>query len=300
MELNEEMLKDGLKYIVGEWQVDYLVNAWSNDLKHIPAKEFKSEDGQDFSAISFEFFEDHTVLLKNAANNVTVNGEWEQTGILEYRYTLKDFLKIPEGFFRDSVEKLDVVDGHLVFSLGILAVAMKKIKDGVIAKEPDIADIEMSEADADADAIVGKYDVAKAFSVIDGDFRLCTKAEVEAEIKRLTDAGEEADDDMLSAFSGQIEIAADHKIYQWTKIPDGVSEKEIKEALESGEIKAAKDGYFCVSENDWKCVDGKYYYDTGEYREVFGEVQSSWDELAFDEEGLLKFGSGLMMLKKTV
>ena len=48
MELDERTLKDGLKYIVGQWQVDYLVNAWSNDLTHIPAAEFKSEDGQDF------------------------------------------------------------------------------------------------------------------------------------------------------------------------------------------------------------------------------------------------------------
>lgn len=298
MELDERTLKDGLKYIVGQWQVDYLVNAWSNDLTHIPATEFKSEDGQDFSAISFEFFEDHTVILRNAANGVEVKGEWDQTGMLSYHYSVKDFFKIPEGAFRDNVEKLDVVDGHLAFSIGVLVVAMKKIKDGVITKEPDIADKEMSKEDAKADAIVGKYAVAMAFSYVDEKFRLCTREEVEAEMQKKKDAGEDVDDDMLSGFEMVVEIAADHIIYQWMKLPAGVPEEEIKKALEQGEIKAVKDGFFSAGALDWKSVDGKYYYNTGEHREVFGEEQSAWDELKADEDGLIPFGSGMMKLKK--
>ena len=289
---------DGLKYIVGQWQVDYVVNAWSDDLAHIPASEFKSEDGQDFSAITFEFFEDHTVILKNSANGTEVKGGWEQTDMLEYRYTLKDFLTLPEGAFRENAEKLSVVDGHLVFSVGFLAIAMKKIKDGTVTKAPDIGDLQMSEADAADGKIVGRYEVAKACSVIGDDFRLCTRAEIEAEMKRMQDAGEEPDDDMLSAFSAIVEISADHKIYQWMKLPDGVSDEDIKEAIEAGEITAVKDGYFCLGSNEWKCLDGKYYYDTKEHREVFGEIRSPWDELTFDEEGLLNFGSGMMKLKR--
>ena len=46
MTLDEQDLKRGLKFIVGVWQVDYVVNAWSNDLAHIPAKEFKSKDDE--------------------------------------------------------------------------------------------------------------------------------------------------------------------------------------------------------------------------------------------------------------
>ena len=38
-------------------------------------------------------------------------------------------------------------------------------------------------------------------------------------------------------------------------------------------------------------------YDTGEQREMFGEPQSSWDELT-TEDGLLVYGSGFFRLKK--
>ena len=51
MQLDDDDLKRGLRFIVGTWQVDYLVNAFSNDLAHIPASEFKSEDGTDFTVI---------------------------------------------------------------------------------------------------------------------------------------------------------------------------------------------------------------------------------------------------------
>ena len=80
-------------------------------------------------------------------------------------------------------------------------------------------------------------------------------------------------------------------------LPDGVPEEAIKAALESGEIAAVADGYFCARAQEWKCVDGKYYYNTGEHREAFGEELSSWDELV-EEDGLIKFGSGMTMIKK--
>ena len=47
-----------------------------------------------------------------------------------------------------------------------------------------------------------------------------------------------------------------------------------------------------------KSIGGKFYYDTGEHREVFGEVKSSWDEIAFDEDGLMTFMSGMAKLRK--
>ena len=72
----------------------------------------------------------------------------------------------------------------------------------------------------------------------------------------------------------------------------------IDEALAAGEIKAVSDGYFCMRSRPWKYVKGGFYYDTGEHRDLFGEVQSSWDELKEDENGLIPFGSGMMLLKR--
>ena len=300
MTLDEQDLRRGLKFIVGTWQVDYVVNAWSNDLAHIPAKEFKSKDGKDFSEITFTFSEDHTVLMKNGADGKEEKGQWEQTGWAEYHYTLNGFIDIPDGNFRKNAETLSVFDGFLVFSIGFLAIGMKKISDGVVTevKKKDIGDMEMSAADAAADGIVGKYAPAKTMAVVNDSFGLYTKEEIEAEFKRKQDAGEDPDTDALRMLDMTVEFTADHKVIQWMKIPEGVSEEMIKQALEAGEIKAVSDGYFSMALQEWKCVDGKYYYDTGEHREMFGEVQSSWDELKFDEDGLLDFASGMMKLKK--
>ena len=44
--------------------------------------------------------------------------------------------------------------------------------------------------------------------------------------------------------------------------------------------------------------DGKFFYDTREEREILGEKQSPWDELAADEEGLIPFADGFVKLKK--
>lgn len=300
MTLDEQDLRRGLKFIVGTWQVDYVVNAWSNDLAHIPAKEFKSDDGADFSDITFSFFEDHTVIMKNAADGKESKGEWEQTGWSDYHYTLNGFIDIPDGNFREAAEKLSVFDGFLVFSIGFLAIGMKKTEDGVVTevKKTDIGDMVMSEADAAANEIVGKYVAAKAMNMVNGEFGLFTKEEVTAEMQRKKDAGEEDDGDMLRMYDIIVEFTSDHKVIQWMKIPEGVPEEEIQKALEAGEIKGICDGYFSMTDNDWKCIDGKYYYDTGEHREVFGEVQSSWDEIKFDEDGLIDFASGMMKLKK--
>ena len=180
MTLDEQDLRHGLKFIVGVWQVDYVVNAWSNDLAHIPAKEFKSDDGRDFSDITFTFFEDHTVLMKNASDGKEERGSWEQTGWSEYHYTLNGFIDIPEGDFRKNAETLSVFDGFLVFSIGFLAIGMKKISDGVVTevKKKDIGDIEVSEEDAKADGIAGIYAPAKTMSVINDSFGMYTKEEI--------------------------------------------------------------------------------------------------------------------------
>ena len=257
MELDEMTLRDGLKFIVGTWRVDYIVNGLSNDLAHIPASEFKSDDGRDFSAICFEFSEDHSVVMTDGSKEE--KGSWEQTNLLDYRCSFDAFLQIPEGDFKKNAETFSIVDGHLVFSIGFLAVAMKKVAEGVVTKAPDAGDLQ---GDPDAKEIVGKYYVYKAMTLVGEDFGLHTKEEVVA--------------------SGEA---------------DDVSEKDIKAALEAGEIKAVKDGYFTMGEKEWKAADGVYYYNTGEHRELFGEEQSPWDKLEFDADGTLPFG-GMMVLKR--
>ncbi len=301
MELDENDLKQGLQFIVGTWQVDFLVNAWSNDLAHIPATEFKSEDGTDFTAINFEFFEDHSVIMRDTSKGKEIKGTWEQTGWTEFHYTLNDFIDIPDSQFKKNAETLLMQDGNLAFSIGFLAVSMKKIAEGTITKEPDISDIPMSEEDAARLDIVGEYVPVKAFSIVNDKPGLYTKEEAQAEIDKKVAAGElDADDarQMMLSFNTVTEFTESHKILTWMKAPEGVSEADIQKALEAGEIHDYDGERVCIGKQEWKSINGKYYYDTGEYREMFGEVKSPWDELVFDEEGLLSMSEGMVKLKK--
>lgn len=294
MELDERDLLKGKKFIVGKWRVDYIVNGFSDDLAHIPAAEFKSDDGSDFTALTFDFFEDGTVTLTDTSKGSEFKGTWNQTDMFEYRYELGDFIDLPEGSFRDAAEKLQVSEGtHLVFAIGFLAIALKKESDGVVTEPADVGEAEGGEGDE----IVGTYSVVKALAFVNGDFDLFTEAEVKADLEAKKAAGEDVDDSALNSFTLKVEFTPDHTVDQWMKIPAGVSDEMIKEAVESGEILAARDGFFCAQRTEWKCVDGKYYYDTKQHREVFGEVQSSWDELVC-EDGLIKFGGGSMMIRK--
>ena len=302
MELDENTLKDGLRFIVGTWQVDYIVNAFSNDLAHIPAAEFKGEDGSTFENVTYSFFEDHPMIMKDTASGKEEHGTWEQVNMLEYRYTLGAFLKIPDSSFLDAAQKLDVIDGHIVFSIGFLAIAMKKIEEGHITKEPDIGEREPSAEDLAMNDIVGSYEVAKAMAFADGSFEMRTKDEVLVFVEKQKAAGamsEEDADENLRMYNIRIDFTEDHKVVQWMPLPAGVSEEQIKEAQAAGELGDIKDGYFTGGEpREWKALDGKYYYDTGEEREAFGEKLSSWDELAKDDEGLIKFMSGMVMIRR--
>ncbi|MBQ6552486.1 MAG: hypothetical protein IJL83_02590 [Clostridia bacterium] len=298
MTLDEQDLRRGLKFIVGTWRPDYIVNAFSNDLAHIPASEFKSDDGRDFTALSFEFFEDHSVIMRDSGSGKEERGTWEQTDRAEYHYTLGAFMDIPEGDFRKSAETLSQRDENLVFGLGFLAVALKKTADGVVTEPKDVGDIEPDESDKALDGIVGVYEIAEAMTMVGGDFGLFGREAVEADLKA-RGADEDEANEALGVFAGRVEFTADHKVVQWMKLPAGVSEEEIKAALEAGEISGYKDGMFTAGgEKEWKAVDGRYYYNTGEHRELFGEEQSPWDELAFDENGLLPFGDGMMKLRR--
>ena len=299
MTLDEQDLRDGLKRIVGTWQPDYLVNFFSNDLAHIPAAEFKSDDGRDFTALTFRFYEDHTMVLSDGANEH--HGTWEQTGWSDYRYHLEDYDQIPDGPFKDSAEQLSCMEERLVFAIGFLSVALQKTEEGTVTKEPDIGDLEPTEEDKAHKEIVGIYRVEKVMTMVGEDFGLYTLEEVQADLDRKQAAGEleeEEREEYLKAFAAQIEVTENGEILEWMPIPAGVPQEAIDEALAAGEIKAVRDGFFCMQSRPWKYVKGGFYYDTGEHRELFGEVQSSWDELKEDENGLIPFGSGMMLLKR--
>lgn len=298
MTLDRNDLRRGLEFIVGEWRPEYVVNAFSDDLAHIPAGEFKTEDGRDFTAILFDFTEDHSVVLRDSSQGIEIRGSWEQTDIFEYHYTMNGFFDLPDGALRENAEKLIVQDGRLVFSIGFLAVALHKTAEGNVTEQPDISKVD---GDPSLTDIVGVYEVAQTKAFIDGEFKLFDRNAVSKDLEKRLSAGEIEEDEVregLRGFEMLIEFTADHKILTWMPIPDGVSGDEINAAIEAGEVKSVKDGLFALEEKEWKAVDGKYYYDTGEHRETFGEVQSSWDELTCDGEGLLNYASGLMKLKK--
>lgn len=299
MTLDEQDLRDGLKRIVGTWQADYLVSFFSNDLAHIPAAEFKSDDGRDFTALTFRFTEDHAVVLSDG--NQEYRGTWEQTGWSDYRYHLEAYDQIPDGPFKDSAENLSYMDEHLVFAIGFLTVALKKTEEGTVTKEPDIGDLEPTEEEKTHKDIVGRYRVAKAISSVGDDFGLFSVEEVLADLDSKQAAGEldeEERKDILKAFEAIVEFTDEGEVLEWARIPEGISQEEIDAALAEGEIKAVKDGYFCLNSRPWKYVKGSYYYDTGSTRELFGEQLSSWDELKPDEEGCIPFASGMMLLKR--
>ncbi len=303
MTLDEQDLREGLKFIVGTWQPEYVVSLFSNDLAHIPASEFKTKDGTDFSGLKFRFFEDHS--LEFSFGDKRSAGTWEQTGWGTFHYTLDDLVEVPEGSFRDAVETLQMMEGRLlVFGLGFLSIAMSKTEEGTVPqheKKPDIGDIEASPEDLAMTDIVGTYKVAETMAFIDDDFKLFPVEVILEDLKKKLESGEIDEEeyaDSLKSTEIIVEFTPEHTVTQWMKLPGGISEEEIKAALEEGEIKAVKNGMFSAGENEWKALDGKYYFNSNEQREVFGEEQSPWDELTFDENGLMNFAGGMMKLKK--
>ena len=124
--LTERNLADGKKFITGVWRVDYLVNFFSNDLAHIPAGDFKDEDGNDFSSLLFDFRADGTVIFSEPQRKINERGVWNQTDIFEYEWKFDILNDLPRGQFLKNAEKLSVYEGDLVFSVGFLTVALKK------------------------------------------------------------------------------------------------------------------------------------------------------------------------------
>ena len=269
MEMDEQDLRWGLEFIVGTWQVDYLVDTNSADLAHIPVDKFKSDDGNDFSSFSFEFFEDHTVIVKDSSGKEE-DGTWEQTENYKYHYTLSSFFDITDESMKNDAETLNVNDGQLTFLIGNLIVALKKTAEGTVTSAPDIGDMESDPSMTD---IIGKYKVVKMMNF--ESLELNTKEQIKADLDKKKAAGEIDDDEYaqgLLFFDMVIEFTADGKV-----VSTIMGESDIKE---------------------WKAVDGKYYINTQEEVEVYGEKQSPWKEIEFEEDGLMKLEEGMMLVQK--
>lgn len=296
--LDADDLKRGLEFIVGTWQIDYLVNAWSNNLDHIPATEFKGKDGKNLSQVSFEFFEDHTMKYKNG--DIEGDGTWEQKSWSKYAYKCDKFLGEMPPEMAELLKEFERSEGGLVFGLGLLVVRMKKVAEGVVTKEPDIGDLVPTEDDLKMNAIVGRWKIYKALSCIGEDFGLHTRDEVVADLDKKKAAGQIDDHDYtqeMHIFGAVYEFTAEHRVRSYTSIPEGVPQEEIDKAVASGQVKLVN-GMMCVDEEgkEWKYVKGDYWYNTGEKRMLFDEEQSPWDKITPDSEGHINMN--LFILEK--
>jgi len=305
MALDEKELKKGLKFIVGTWEMDFVVNFFSNNLEHIPAKEFKSQDGKsDFGQISYEFFEDHTIKLKNGANGIEETGTWKQESSSKFSFTCdKLFGDVPP----EVLQKLTVVErdmeGGLVFSLLCFTFRMKKTADGVVTvvKKPDIGEIQPSAEDLKMKAIVGRWKVYKSMAFVGEDVGMFTRPEVEAQLdKDIAEGNLPASrrSDKLMAFTMIYEFTDDYKINVYTPIPPDVSKEEIEEAIASGEVKVV-DGMIIDGDRamTWKAVNGEYYYDSGEPHacgDDDDEQTTTWEKITPDSEGHMDFRMAIL------
>lgn len=288
MELTKEDLNDGLKFIVGTWEAEFVVSFFSNNLEHVPVTEFKSSDGRDLSKLSMEFFEDHTAKLKDGSNGREVDSTWEQTKPYGWTYKANGFFGELPADVAEKVEELDAQEGKLCIAFGFLCIAFKKTAEGHITKEPDIDEIEPSPEDLKMKAIVGRWKIYKTFAPIGNSFELHTKDEVVAELDKKKAAGaieEDEYNETLSMFDAVMEFTDDYKVLSYMPIPKHVTQEQIDEAVASGEVKIV-DGMMCGEEpKEWKAVNGHYYYNTKEHREIFGEIKSPWDIIDPDADG---------------
>ncbi|MBR6177819.1 MAG: hypothetical protein IKQ70_08060 [Bacteroidales bacterium] len=288
MELTKEDLKDGLKFIVGTWEAEFVVSFFSNNLEHVPVTEFKSSDGRDLSKLSMEFFEDHTAKLKDGSNGREVDSTWEQTKPYGWTYKANGFFGELPADVAEKVEELDAQEGKLCIAFGFLCIAFKKTAEGHITKEPDIDEIEPSPDDLKMKAIVGRWKVYKTLAPVGDGFGLHTKDEVMAEFDKKKAAGELDDEEYeqgLQMFNMQMEFTDDYQVLTYMPIPKHVTQEQIDQAVASGEVKIV-DGMMCCEEpKEWKAVNGHYYYNTKEHREIFGEIKSPWDIIDPDADG---------------
>ena len=87
------------------------------------------------------------------------------------------------------------------------------------------------------------------------------------------------DKDMKLMGNAIYEFDNDNKIHVMTPIPEGVSKKEVDEAVASGAVVLTKDGLISLSTMEWKMENGKPYFNTETEAEFLGETISPWVEI---------------------
>jgi len=153
----------------------------------------------------------------------------------------------------------------------------------------------------DKTALIGCYKVAKMFGFIDGKMALYTPEEILADVKNQIAAGD-SEPAELAEYERNLgtiyEFCEDGRMLGWMKIPEGTPQDAIDAALAAGQLLGVKDGLFCREAKAWKEENGECFYDTEQKREVLGEALTSWDKLELNEDGLLPFASGTLLLEK--
>lgn len=93
----------------------------------------------------------------------------------------------------------------------------------------------------------------------------------------------------MSYFAGgTLVFGADGKAEMLMDIPEGTD----MSALDDEEKAMVRDGNkLAIQSNAWKEENGKFLIDSGEHREVMGEVLSSWDEIQVNADGSITINS---------
>jgi len=285
MALEEKQLVKGLKYIVGTWEIDYVVNILSNNLDHIPASEFKSQDGKDLSKVTFEFFQDHTMKLKNGVSGEEESGHWEQISDSKFHYDCK-FFGVDNAELLKGIQTLEKdMQGGLVFNM-FFVVRIKRTAKGALdlPKKVTIDQMQPTPDDLAQKDLVGRWKVYKSMACVGDNFGMFTRAEIEADYQKKKAAGEAEDDDLadrLGVFGTIIEFTDDYKMLTYSPIPAGVPKEEIDKAVESGEIKLVNGMMVADEPKDWKHVRGEYWVKCGDCGEENNEDDDDDDD---DEE----------------
>ena len=144
-----------------------------------------------------------------------------------------------------------------------------------------------SAEDLQMKSIVGKYNVLKVLNIFTGSMVACDEMIATIEQKKREGELDESYpvESALTGFDCIFEFTDDYKVNCWQPLPKGISQEIIDEAIKSGEISAVQDGRFVAEVKEWKAVNGQYWFNTKEHREIFDEVKSPWDKVEIAPDG---------------
>lgn len=140
---------------------------------------------------------------------------------------------------------------------------------------------------------LGKW-ILKTVTSFDEDFNqieLTPEEYINSPMPYVDETDEEAVRDEIrerKAMAGmQLKVCEGGKFYPLTPIPDGVSQKEVNEAVAKGEIKI-EDGMLATDEMNWEERDGEFWFDSKMEGETFGEPIDPWVK-ASNDDGTISF-----------